>query len=69
MNMDLEEMGLPVRSFNCLHRAGCRKLEDVVKIARKGDLLKVRQLGRKSADEILDKIYEITGERYYERSI
>lgn len=64
MNIGLEEMDLSVRSFNCLKLAGCRKLEDVVKIARKGDLLKVRQLGRKSADEILDKIYEITGERY-----
>ena len=64
--MDLSEMDLSVRSYNCLHRRGCRTLGDVINVVKSGNLLYVRNLGRKSAEEILGKIYCLTGKRYTE---
>lgn len=64
--MDLSEMDLSVRSYNCLHRRGCRTLGDVINVVKSGNLFYVRNLGRKSAEEILGKIYCLTGKRYTE---
>ena len=48
----LEELELSVRSYNCLRRAGKRTIQDIIKMSSP-DLLKVRNLGRKSAQEII----------------
>ena len=54
METDLMTMELSVRSYNCLKRAGFSTVGDLVNgIDGKKDLLKIRNLGRKSADEIM----------------
>lgn len=53
--MWIEELGLSVRSFNCLKRAGIDSVEDLVKMTEE-ELFKIRNLGKKSAYEVLDKI-------------
>ena len=60
----LEEMGLSVRSYNCLRRAGCETLYDVVQVIESGSLLGVRNLGRKSVNEVLDRVYSLTKKDY-----
>lgn len=52
MNDDIGQLGLSVRSYNCLNRAGFRKIADI----KGADLSKVRNLGRKNVDEISDKL-------------
>jgi DNA-directed RNA polymerase subunit alpha len=54
----IEELDLTVRSFNCLKKAG---IEDVGQLSEMGltELLKIKNLGRKSLDEILDKLKEL----------
>ena len=53
----IEVLGLSVRSFNCLRRCGLMTIGDVVgKIEGEEDLLKIRNLGRKSAQEIMEKV-------------
>lgn len=47
--IEIEDMDLSVRSYTCLKRAGCKTLYDVMQIK---DLTKVRNLGKKSMDEI-----------------
>ena len=59
-DITLASMELSVRSYNCLHRCGCKTLGDVVDLAMSGTLPTVRNLGKRSIDEILDKIYRIT---------
>lgn len=55
----IEELELSVRSFNCLRRAGMATVGDLVQnIDTREDLLKIRNLGRRSADEIMDAIME-----------
>ena len=55
----LEDLELSVRSYNCLKRAGMRTVGDVVQnIERRTDLLKIRNLGRRSANEIMQAIME-----------
>lgn len=57
MDADIEELELSVRAFNCLKRAGCSKVRDLIeKIECKADLMKLRNLGSKSADEIMTQI-------------
>ena len=48
----LEEMGLSVRAYNCLKRAGVRTLDDVIRLGS-DRLLEVRNLGKKCYDEIV----------------
>lgn len=64
LNMELSEMDLSVRSYNCLHRYGCRTLGDVIDVVEKGKLFTVRNIGRKSSEEILENVYSLTGKRY-----
>ena len=53
----LEDLELSVRSYNCLKRAGMQTVGDVVeRINGRADLLKIRNLGMRSADEIMEAI-------------
>ena len=51
----IDEMELSVRSYNCLKRAGIHTVEDLTKRSEE-DMLKVRNLGRKSLDEVINKL-------------
>lgn len=53
--MSIEELDLSVRPLNCLKRAGIFTVEDLVK-RTEDDMLKVRNLGRKSLDEVINKL-------------
>lgn len=53
--MSIEELELSVRPLNCLKRAGIFTVEDLVKRTEE-DMLKVRNLGRKSLDEVIKKL-------------
>ena len=55
MELPIEEMDLSVRSYNCLQRAGINNVEDLTKQSR-GDMLKVKNLGIKSIDEVIAKL-------------
>ena len=55
LEMSIEDMDLSVRSFNCLKRAGIHTVEDLIK-RTEDDMLKVRNLGRKSLDEVKNKL-------------
>ena len=53
----IENMDLSVRSYNCLKRAGIDTLQQLAKLSYE-DLIQVRNLGRKSVDEIIEKLKE-----------
>ena len=53
--MSIEELDLSVRPLNCLKRAGIYTVEDLIKKTEE-DMLKVRNLGRKSLDEVIRKL-------------
>ena len=55
MELPIEEMDLSVRSYNCLKRAGVNTVEDLIKKS-KADMLKVKNLGVKSIDEVIQKL-------------
>ena len=55
LEMSIEEMDLSVRSYNCLKRAGIHTIEDLTKKTEE-DMLKVRNLGTKSLDEVILKL-------------
>lgn len=55
LSMSIEELDLSVRPLNCLKRAGIFTVEDLVK-KTEDDILKVRNLGRKSLDEVIKKL-------------
>ena len=50
--MTIEELDFSVRSFNCLKRAGINTVEDLINTSEE-DMMKVRNLGRKSLEEVL----------------
>ncbi len=52
----VEEMELSVRSYNCLKRAGCNTMADIIAMTPE-QLLMVRNLGRRSRDEIIEKVH------------
>lgn len=54
-NMRIEEMDLSVRSYNCLKRANIHTVDDLTK-KTEDDMLKVRNLGKKSLDEVIYKL-------------
>ena len=54
LEMTIEELDLSVRSFNCLKRAGINKVEDLIDKSEE-DMMKVRNLGKKSLDEVVAK--------------
>ena len=55
LEMTIEELDLSVRSFNCLKRAGINTVEDLINRSQ-DDMMKVRNLGRKSLEEVIDKL-------------
>ncbi len=55
LEMTIEELDLSVRSFNCLKRAGINNVEDLIS-KTEDDMMKVRNLGRKSLEEVINKL-------------
>lgn len=55
LEMTIEELDLSVRSFNCLKRAGINTVEDLISKSEE-DMMKVRNLGRKSLEEVIAKL-------------
>ena len=53
--MPIEELELSVRSYNCLKRAGISTVEDLANKSQE-DMMKVRNLGKKSLDEVTNKL-------------
>lgn len=55
LEMTIEELDLSVRSFNCLKRAGINTVKDLINRSEE-DMMKVRNLGRKSLEEVIWKL-------------
>lgn len=58
LEMSIDELELSVRSYNCLKRAGINTVEELTNKTSE-DMMKVRNLGRKSLDEVLAKLKEL----------
>ena len=58
LDMTIEELDLSVRSYNCLKRAGINTVEDLT-LRKEEEMMKVRNLGRKSLDEVIGKLKEL----------
>ena len=58
LEMTIEELDLSVRSYNCLKRAGINTVEDLTNKSEE-EMMKVRNLGRKSLDEVLGKLEDL----------
>ena len=58
LEMTIEELDLSVRSFNCLKRAGINTVQDLTE-KTEDEMMKVRNLGRKSLDEVINKLADL----------
>ena len=58
LEMSIEELDLSVRSYNCLKRAGINTVEDLA-CKTEEEMMKVRNLGKKSLEEVLNKLAEL----------
>lgn len=58
LELNIDELELSVRSFNCLKRAGINTVEELTNKTA-DDMMKVRNLGRKSLEEVLSKLKEL----------
>ncbi len=58
LEMNIDELELSVRSYNCLKRAGINTVEELCNKTPE-DMMKVRNLGRKSLEEVLSKLKEL----------
>lgn len=58
LEMTIEELELSVRSFNCLKRAGISTVADLTNKSMT-DMMKVRNLGKKSLDEVVNKLHSL----------
>ena len=58
LEMTIEDLDLSVRSYNCLKRAGIHTVEDLTKKSS-DEMLKVRNLGKKSLDEVIKKLEDL----------
>ena len=58
LETSIEELELSVRSFNCLKRAGISTVEDLTNKSE-ADMMKVRNLGKKSLDEVIAKLHSL----------
>ena len=58
LGMTIEELDMSVRSFNCLKRAGINTVEDLVN-KTEDEMIKVRNLGKKSLDEVRAKLHSL----------
>ena len=58
LEMTIEELDLSVRSYNCLKRAGINTVQELTNKSEP-EMIKVRNLGRKSLEEVLAKLSEL----------
>ena len=58
LETSIEDLELSVRSFNCLKRAGISTVEDLTNKSE-ADMMKVRNLGKKSLDEVTNKLHSL----------
>ena len=58
LEMTIEDLELSVRSYNCLKRAGITNVEDLAN-KTESEMLKVRNLGKKSFDEVTNKLHSL----------
>lgn len=58
LDMTIEELDLSVRSYNCLKRAGIQTVQDLA-AKSEDDMIKVRNLGKKSLKEVKEKLVEL----------
>ncbi len=58
LEMTIEELDLSVRSYNCLKRAGINTVQELITKTEE-DMMKVRNLGRKSLEEVQEKLAEL----------
>ncbi len=58
LEMTIEELDLSVRSYNCLKRAGINSVQELT-MKTEEDMMKVRNLGRKSLEEVQEKLLEL----------
>ena len=58
LEMTIEELDLSVRSFNCLKRAGINTVNDLIEKSAE-EMMKVRNLGKKSFDEVKEKLHSL----------
>lgn len=59
LDISIDELDLSVRAYNCLHRAECDTVEDIVKYCKdpdKNGLLGIRNMGRRSAEEVAKRL-------------
>ncbi|MDO5557093.1 MAG: DNA-directed RNA polymerase subunit alpha [Clostridia bacterium] len=65
LEMSIDDLELSVRSYNCLKRAGIAVVEDLIN-KKEDELMKTRNLGKKSFDEVVNKIHDLGLEFYKE---
>lgn len=58
LEMTIEELDMSVRSYNCLKRAGINSVEELIQ-RNEEDMMKVRNLGKKSLEEVINKLHEL----------
>ena len=58
LEMTIEELDMSVRSFNCMKRAGIDSVEDMINMTEE-ELIKVRNLGKKSLEEVIQKLHSL----------
>ena len=58
LEMPIEDLELSVRSYNCLKRAGISTVQDLAN-KTEADMMKVRNLGKKSLDEVTNKLHSL----------
>ena len=58
LEMTIEELDMSVRAFNCLKRAGINTVEDLINRTEE-DMMKVRNLGKKSLEEVIQKLQSL----------
>ena len=58
LETSIEDLDFSVRAYNCLKRAGIHTLQDLVNKSE-GDMMKIRNLGKKSLKEVLDKVRDL----------
>lgn len=58
LDMTIEELDLSVRSYNCLKRAGINTIEELIQ-RNEEEMMKVRNLGKKSLEEVVNKLKEL----------
>ena len=58
LEMTIEDLDMSVRSFNCLKRAGIDTVEDLTK-RTESEMIKFRNLGKKSLDEVIQKLHSL----------